>query len=73
MPDHQHVYYTYIMASASRTLYTGVTNNIERRVQQHKKGAFAGFTSRYLCYRLVWFERFSWIDQAIAREKELKG
>jgi len=71
--DREHVYYAYIMASASRTLYIGVTNDIGRRVKQHKNGTFGGFTSRYRCNRLVWFQRFSWIDQAIAREKELKG
>ncbi|HZD50385.1 MAG TPA: GIY-YIG nuclease family protein [Silvibacterium sp.] len=68
-----HIYYTYIMASASRTLYVGVTNDIERRVRQHKNGTLVGFTSRYRCSRLVWFERFGWVDQAIAREKEVKG
>ncbi len=69
----KHIYYAYIMASPSRTLYIGVTNDIERRVRQHKNGTFGGFTSHYRCYRLVWFQRFSWIDLAIAREKELKG
>jgi len=73
MSDREHIYYTYIMASASRTLYVGVTNDIERRVQQHMHGTLGGFTSRYRCGRLVWFRRFGWIDQAIAREKELKG
>lgn len=61
------------MASSSRVLYIGVTNNLERRIMQHKEGQLDGFTRRYRCHRLVWFERFSWIGQAIAREKELKG
>jgi putative endonuclease len=69
----QRIYYTYIMASASRNLYIGVTNNLERRVAQHKENAFGGFTAKYRCHRLVWFERYSWIGQAITREKELKG
>jgi putative endonuclease len=69
----QRIYYTYIMASSSRNLYIGVTNDLERRVLQHREGAFGGFTSKYRCHRLVWFERYSWIGQAIAREKELKG
>jgi len=69
----QRIYYTYIMASASRNLYIGVTSNLEQRVKEHKEGAFGGFTARYRCHRLVWFERYSWIGQAIAREKELKG
>jgi putative endonuclease len=67
------IYYTYIVSSASRTIYVGVTNNLERRVQEHKDGTFRGFTAKYRCHRLVWFERYSWIGQAIAREKELKG
>jgi putative endonuclease len=66
-------YYTYIAASASRTLYLGVTNDLERRIRQHKDGTFKGFTAKYRCHRLVWFERYSWIGQAIAREKEIKG
>ena len=61
------------MASSSRNLYVGVTSNLEQRVKQHKEGSFSGFTSRYRCHRLVWFERYSWVGQAIAREKELKG
>jgi putative endonuclease len=69
----QRVYYTYIMASASRNLYVGVTNNLVQRVKEHKKGAYKSFTAQYRCHRLVWFERYSWIGQAIAREKELKG
>ena len=66
-------YYTYIVASASRTLYIGVTNNLERRIQQHKDGTFKGFTTKYRCHRLVWFEEYRWVKFAIAREKELKG
>ena len=60
----QKVYYTYIMANASRNLYVGVTNNLEVRVAQHKEGLLGGFTARYRCHRLVWFERYSWIGQA---------
>ncbi len=70
MPDR--IYYTYIMASRSRTLYIGVTNNIHKRVFQHKWKEHDGFTSRYNCDRLVWFERHNDIVIAIAREKELK-
>ena len=69
----QRIYYTYIMASSSRNLYIGVTSNLEQRVMQHKEGSLGGFTARYRCHRLVWFERYSWIGEAIAREKELKG
>jgi len=66
-------YYVYIMASRSRVLYTGVTNNLMRRVNEHKQGLNAGFTSRYRVTRLVYFEEFADIRDAIAREKEIKG
>ena len=66
-------YYVYIMASRSRVLYTGVTNSLARRVNEHKRGLNAGFTSRYRVTRLVYFEEFADIRDAIAREKEIKG
>ncbi len=66
-------YYTYIMASRSRVLYTGVTNDLARRVNAHKQGVIAGFTSKYRVTRLVHFEEFADIRDAIAREKEIKG
>lgn len=68
-----HRYFTYLMASRSRTLYCGVTSDIEVRVKQHRNGKFGGFTSHYRCTRLVWFERFGLIEDAIDREKEIKG
>ena len=64
---------TYIMASRSRTLYIGVTGNLHQRVFEHKWKESDGFTARYNCDRLVWFENFQYIQNAIAREKELKG
>jgi putative endonuclease len=67
-------YCTYILTNVSRkTLYTGVTSTIVKRSWQHKNGVFPGFTSRYRVNRLVYFEGFSRIDDAIAREKEIKG
>jgi putative endonuclease len=66
-------YYTYIVANRSRVIYVGITNNIERRVSEHRKQAVPGFTATYRCDRLVWFERYSTPSAAIAREKELKG
>jgi putative endonuclease len=66
-------YYVYIMASRSRVLYTGVTNNIVRRVNEHKQHVNPGFTSRYRVTRLVYFEEFRYILSAIAREKQIKG
>jgi putative endonuclease len=61
------------MASRSRTLYVGVTGNLQKRVFEHKWREHEGFTARYNCDRLVWFERFQDVQKAIAREKELKG
>ena len=66
-------YCTYIMASRSRTLYIGVTGDLQKRVFQHKWKEHEGFTARYNCDRLVWFERHQYVQNAIAREKELKG
>lgn len=66
-------YYTYIVASRSRVLYIGVTNDLARRVREHRQGLIAGFTSKYRVTRLVYFEEFADIRDAIAREKELKG
>ena len=65
--------FTYIMASRSRTLYIGVTGDLFKRVFQHKWKEHEGFTARYNCDRLVWFERHQYVQSAIAREKELKG
>jgi putative endonuclease len=66
-------YYVYIMASESGTLYTGVTNNLERRVYEHKNRLFPGFTDKYNITRLVYFEETSDIYSAIVREKQIKG
>jgi putative endonuclease len=65
-------FFVYIMASKSRRLYTGVTNNIERRVAQHKAGEIKGFTQQYKINRLVYFEEFHLIGNAIHREKAIK-
>ena len=66
-------YYVYIMTNGSKTLYTGLTNNLERRVCEHKDKLIPGFTSRYNITRLVHYEEFSDIHFAIAREKQIKG
>jgi putative endonuclease len=65
-------YDVYIMSSLSRTLYTGVTNDLERRVFEHKQAQRGSFTARYNVNRLVYFEQFGETDQAITREKEIK-
>jgi len=66
-------YCVYIMASWTRTLYIGVTNNLLRRVIQHKQKKIPDFTHRYNVTRLVYFEQYSGIGLAIMREKQLKG
>lgn len=67
-------YWIYVLASGKNgTVYIGVTNSLERRTWQHKRGRNDGFTARYHVDRLVYFEAFSSIENAIAREKQLKG
>ncbi len=66
-------YFVYILASDSGTLYVGVTNNLYRRVFEHKNKLVPGFTKKYGCKKLVYFENYDDINQAIKREKILKG
>ena len=66
-------YYTYIMTNRSKTLYTGVTSDLSGRVAQHKGGKGSKFTSKYKITRLVYYEEFSDINEAIVREKQIKG
>ena len=66
-------YWVYMMQSANgKALYTGVTNNLDRRVREHKEGSGSVFTAKYKCYKLVYYEDSGLIDQAIVREKEIK-
>jgi putative endonuclease len=67
------VYHVYIMASASRRLYIGVTGHLARRVQQHRAGEFRGFSKKYQMKRLVYAEATWDVQAAIRREKQLKG
>jgi putative endonuclease len=67
------LYSTYILSNNSMTLYIGVTNNLARRVFQHKRSDGSGFTSRYHFERLVYFEQTADVRDAIVREKQLKG
>lgn len=67
-------YYIYIVTNQSRTVfYTGVTNNLERRIYEHKHKIVSGFTSKYNMSILVYYELFDSIEDAIAREKQIKG
>ena len=72
MRDHD--YYVYIVTNKHRsTLYIGMTNGLVRRISEHKRGEVAGFTQRYQLNRLVWFEHFRDVRDAIACEKKMKG
>ena len=66
-------YFVYIMSNRSKTLYTGVTNSLIRRVHEHKLGIGSVFAAKYRLDRLVYFERFEDVHRAIGREKEIKG
>jgi putative endonuclease len=66
-------YYVYIMASRSLNLYTGVTNSVYHRALQHKSKEIDGFTKKYNINRLVYYETFEHIGNAIAREKQVKA
>ncbi len=66
-------YFVYIMTNRSGTLYIGVTNNLKRRVYEHKHKLIPGYTSKYRMNRLIYFETTSDIRGAISREKQLKG
>ena len=69
----ERVYYIYILASGiSGTLYTGMTNDLSRRVWEHREGLVDGFTKRYGVKRLVYFETFPTADSAIRRETRIK-
>jgi putative endonuclease len=69
---HEGGYFVYIVASRSHTLYIGVTGDLHKRIFEHKWGEHEGFTERYHCDRLVWFETHQDIRLAISREKQLK-
>jgi putative endonuclease len=66
-------YFVYILASVSGVLYTGVTNNLQRRVAEHRKKLLPGFSANYNAKRLVYFEPFGEVRMAIAREKQVKS
>ena len=66
-------YYTYIMASKTKTLYTGMTNDLERKVYEHRSKIVKGFTSKYNVTELVWYEEFLDVNEAISAEKVIKG
>jgi putative endonuclease len=66
-------YCVYIMTNKSKTLYTGVTSDLEQRVYEHKNKIIPGFTSKYNLTKLVYYEEYSDVHLAIEREKQIKG
>ncbi len=69
-----HQYFVYILTNKVNTVfYVGVTSDLTNRVLEHKLKIHKGFTAKFNCNKLVYFEEYQWIDDAIAREKQLKG
>ncbi len=68
------MYYVYILSNQTNTvLYIGVTNDLHRRLYEHKSGQINGFTQKYHIHKLVYFEEYTEVNYAIAREKQLKN
>jgi putative endonuclease len=72
MPRREYHFWVYILASRSRTLYVGMTNSLVRRTATHREGVPGTFSGRYAIHRLVYYEFFQYVSNAIGREKELK-
>ncbi len=74
---HQHNYFVYITTNHTKTiLYTGVTNDLTRRLSEHREDSQTGkitFAGKYNCYNLIYYDRYSQVEHAIEREKEIKG
>lgn len=68
----EYIYHIYIMASVTGTLYIGVTNNLQRRIFEHKQNTVEGFSKKYSCHKLVYYEQYNDVKDAISREKQLK-
>ena len=73
MSKREHPYYVYIGASRTHVLYCGMTNSVQRRIEEHRRSSIPGFTQIYQCNRLVWFERYQYVRNALDREKQIKG
>lgn len=65
-------FFTYIVASESAVVYVGMANDLKRRIQEHKEWKIEGFSKKYKCYKLVYFEVTKYVYNAIEREKEIK-
>lgn len=70
MDEHKH--FVYILTSVSKVLYVGVTNDLARRIREHKNGVLDGFTKQYRVHKLVYFESSRYVVNAIEREKQIK-
>ena len=68
----RNTYFVYILGNSRPTLYIGVTNNLVRRIWEHKKGFVDGFTKKYGLTKLLYFGQFTYVEDAIKREKQLK-
>ena len=66
-------FYVYIATNRARTLYTGVTNDLERRLSEHRLGIGSTFSAKYKCDTIVWYQPFGHANDAIACEKQIKG
>ena len=71
-PKREYQFWVYVLGSRSRNLYVGLTNNLRRRVMEHREHVPRSHTAKYNIERLLYFERFQYVRSAIAREKELK-
>ncbi len=69
----QKQFYVYILVNKTGTLYSGITNDLLRRVSEHKRGKVAGFTKRYNVNRLIYYEETNNVQDALNREKQIKG
>jgi putative endonuclease len=69
----KYTFWVYILTSGTGTLYVGITGHIDRRISQHKMDSIEGFTKKYKVHRLVYYETFDYVLNAIRREKQLKG
>ncbi len=72
MGKRDHHYFVYIVASRTHVIYCGMTDSLTRRVEEHRLSAIPGFTERYQCNRLVWYECYQYVLNAISREKQIK-
>ena len=69
-----HIYFVYLLTNSANTiLYVGVTNNLKRRILEHKEKVHKGFSAKHNCNKLVYFEFYQWIKDAIEREKQIKA